>query len=203
MRSLGSGAANIAAHLRHFFRPARTSLVWSCAPACAAVATNTAAASNNRLDTLPHGTFIGSRIASSDRDRDLGYDPFSIEVLHRTDHDAQTTIPCCSSANSDPSRLYMIFCGCWFDATFCTRFASFVLVRPALHASLFSVDVTHRARLFKRFDPHLACCLRGSYSSLLSSAMLASRQWCAHSVWHDMTPCRFFRRGSLPFTCSD
>ncbi len=148
---------------------------------------DTAAASNNKLDTLPHGTFIGSRIASSDRDRDLGYDPFSIEVLHRTDHDAQTTIPCCSSANSGPSRLYMFFCGCWFDATFCTRFASFVLVRPALHASLFSVDVTHRVCLFKRFAPHLACCLRGSYRSLLSSVMLAWRQWCAHSAWHDMT----------------
>jgi hypothetical protein len=51
------------------------------------------------------------------------------------------------------------------------RFASFVLVWPALHASLFSVDITHRARLFKRFAPHLACCLRGSYSSLLSSGM--------------------------------
>ena len=39
--------------------------------------------------------------AQPDRDRDLGYDPFTIVLLHRTDH--------CSSANSDPFTFVRVF----------------------------------------------------------------------------------------------
>ena len=74
--------------------------------------------------------------------------PLRILILH---------VYTCSSAAVDSMRPF---------ARASLAFCSYGLTRFAL-----SVDITHRARLFKRFAPHLACCLRGSYSSLLSSGM--------------------------------